>query len=115
MIRASVFASLWLFMGWNGLALAQTSTVTVGNAHIDPQTNQLSAPAQPPALQLTPDEQNQMSTAHDGLREQALPEGGYQLDLQGRFQYSMFATVAPNGQIQVNHNTPGLEHDHAHP
>ncbi len=107
MLRFHAFASLWLLVGWSGLAAAQS-------AHLDPQTNQLSAPAQAPSLSLTPDELNGLSTAHDGLREQALPEGGYQLDLQGRFQYSMFAVIAPDGQVRIDHGIPGMEVHHAH-
>jgi hypothetical protein len=76
--------------------------------YVDPKTGQiLSEPApgtQP--LTLSPQERNSLSTSHQGLREEpnSVPGGGYKLNLQGRFQNTMFGTVGADGKPRVQHH-----------
>jgi hypothetical protein len=82
-----------------------------GNAgmrvHIDPKTGAIlrqPAPGSVP-LTLTPMDQNAMSTSHEGLVEvpNPVPGGGVKLDLQGRFQSPLIATIGPDGKVTVQH------------
>ena len=75
--------------------------------YIDPQTGairQTPFPGSAP-LQLTPREQNALSTSHEGLVEvpSALPGGGVKLDLQGRFQSPLIATIDATGKVKMQH------------
>jgi hypothetical protein len=75
--------------------------------YIDPQTGAIlkePAPGTVP-LQLTPQLQNAFSTTHHGLAEVLMtaPGGGVKVDLQGRFQSPLFATVDANGKIKIHH------------
>ena len=81
--------------------------------HIDPQTGAIlrePAPGTVP-LPLTPQLQNAFSTTHQGLAEVLMsgPGGGVKVDLQGRFQSPLFATVDANGKIKIQHlhESPG--------
>src|SRR5262245_60365359 len=69
--------------------------------YLDPQTGAvLSAPAPGTVpLPLTPELQNALSTSHQGLVEvpNPVPGGGFKLDLQGRFQSPLGATIDANG------------------
>jgi hypothetical protein len=75
--------------------------------YIDPQTGQLTTeePAGAVPLQLSPAEANALSTSHQGLVESLSPApgGGVILDLQGRFQNPIFATVDANGKVTIRH------------
>ncbi|HET6349399.1 MAG TPA: hypothetical protein VFH88_09995 [Candidatus Krumholzibacteria bacterium] len=59
--------------------------------------------------QVTPEQQaefntelNQMiNTSQEGLVEQAVPAGGYKVDLQGRFENASAATVDASGKVTV--------------
>lgn len=55
--------------------------------HIDPKTGKIAPPppgdAQPP---LSPSEKESTSTSSEGLTEKPSPQGGYGVDLKGRFQ-----------------------------
>lgn len=77
--------------------------------HIDPQTGQLTreAPAAVPP-QLSPREENAFSTSHQGLVEtlSPVPGGGVIVDLQGRFQSPLSATVDPTGKVTIQHLHP---------
>ena len=75
--------------------------------YIDPQTGailQEPAPGTVP-LQLTPELQNAFSTTHQGLAEVQMsgPGGGVKVDLQGRFQSPLFATVGASGKTKIQH------------
>jgi hypothetical protein len=88
----------------NGWSAQQSPGLKV---HIDPKTGKVlpaPAPGTPP-LSLSPQEENAFSTSHQGLKEvkSAKPGGGYRLDLQGRFQSPLGATVDPNGNVQLEH------------
>ena len=81
-----------------------TSGMTI---HIDPQTGAIlnePAPGTVP-LQLTPEIQNAFSTSDTGLVEvpSAVPGGGVKVDLQGRFQSPVFATIDANGKVKILH------------
>lgn len=86
--------------------------------HIDPKTGAiLKAPAPGTVpLTLTPKEQNAFSTSHEGLVEVpgTVPGGGFKLDLQGRFQSPLIATVDENGKVRVQHLGEPAEPDHKH-
>jgi hypothetical protein len=75
--------------------------------YIDPQTGAIlkePAPGSVP-LQLTPQLQAAFSTSHQGLVEvpNSVPGGGVILDLQGRFQSPVFATIDANGKVKIQH------------
>jgi hypothetical protein len=46
-----------------------------------------------------------LSTSDEGLVEEALPEGGVRVRLEGRFRNVLFATVSPGG-IERSHRQP---------
>ena len=74
---------------------------------IDPQTGGFLSEPPPGATQpeLSPQERNALSTSHQGLVEvpSTVPGGGVGLDLQGRFQSPLTATVAPDGKVTIEH------------
>jgi hypothetical protein len=75
--------------------------------HIDPQTGRIlrePAPGTVP-LQLTPQQQNALSTSHQGLVEvpASEPGGGTKIDLQGRFQSPLAVTIDANGKLKMQH------------
>jgi hypothetical protein len=77
--------------------------------YIDPQSGQLTtAPAGGAPLQLSPAEENALSTSHQGLVESLspVPGGGVIVDLQGRFQNPLFATVDGAGKVTIRHLDP---------
>jgi hypothetical protein len=75
--------------------------------YIDPQTGAILKEPSPGTvpLQLTPQLQNAFSTTHHGLAEVLIsaPGGGVKVDLQGRFQSPLFATVDANGKTKIQH------------
>jgi hypothetical protein len=75
--------------------------------HVDPKTGLLLKEAAPASetLLLTPELQNAMSTSHEGLVEVPSPKpgGGMMLDLKGRFQSPLMATIGPDGKIRTQH------------
>jgi len=75
--------------------------------YVDPQTGRIRstpAPSTPP-LQLTPREQNSLSTSHQDLVEVpgSQPGGGMKLDLQGRFQSPLIGTIDADGKVKMHH------------
>jgi hypothetical protein len=79
--------------------------------HVDPQTGAVipePAPGTPP-LELSPQERNALSTSHEGLTEvqSSVPGGGYSIDLQGRFQSPLTATIGPDGKARIGHEPLG--------
>jgi hypothetical protein len=75
--------------------------------YIDPQTGEFVSEPPPNAgpLELSPAERNAFSSSHQGLIQVpgAVPGGGVKLDLQGRFQSPLTATVAPDGRVLIEH------------
>ena len=73
--------------------------------HIDPQTGRFTKPGTGIPLQLSPAEVNALSTSHHGLVEAQSPRqrGGVFIDLQGRFQSSLVATVDEAGKVTIRH------------
>ena len=75
--------------------------------YVDPQTGAILREPAPGTLrlQVTPQEQNALSSSHQGLVQEpaAVPGGGIKLDLQGRFQSPMVVTIDANGVAQVRH------------
>jgi hypothetical protein len=73
--------------------------------YIDPQTGVVRnapAPGTVP-LQVTPALQNALSTSHHGLVETPAAGGGVQVDLQGRFQSPLAATIDAQGDLRLQH------------
>jgi hypothetical protein len=77
-------------------------------AFVDPQTGVLTREPAPGAapLELSPAERNAFSTSHEGVVEvpSTVPGGGFKLDLQGRFQSPLTATVGPDGKVTTQHH-----------
>jgi hypothetical protein len=83
-----------------------TPDVITGSAqrvYLDPDTGRLlrQPPPGAPVMTLSPTELNMLSTSDAGLVEVPLPDGGYMLDLQGRFRHMAVATVADDGSIVI--------------
>jgi hypothetical protein len=76
-------------------------------AFIDPQTGGFvrEPPPGTAPLVLSPAESNALSTSHQGLVEvpSTVPGGGFKVDLQGRFQSPLTATVGPDGKVTIQH------------
>ena len=80
---------------------------------IDPDTGKIiPRPPQAPAVALTPEEQNALSTSSEGLREEPGTSrgGGMKVDLQGRFRSRVIATVADDGQVSTRCQTGSEAH-----
>jgi len=71
-------------------------------AHVDPRTGRLAAEPPVAARAELP------SAAHttEGLVVTKAPGGGDMLDLEGRFQSRMVATVMPDGSVRLSHTDP---------
>ncbi len=70
--------------------------------YIDPATGRfLDHPVGGGALQLTPELQNAVSTSSAGLQPVPAPGGGFMVDLQGRFQNVMAASVTTAGELKA--------------
>jgi hypothetical protein len=100
-------------------AFAQDAAPQGGmTVHIDPRTGEIlkaPAPGSVP-LQLSPREQNALSTSHEGLVQvpSTVPGGGVKLDLQGRFQSPLIATVGEDGKVRMQHLGEPVEGAHQH-
>jgi len=95
-------------------ALRETAAETAPNAtisggmrvHIDPQTGRFTTnPGAGIPMQLSPAEVNALSTSHHGLVEalSPRPRGGVFINLQGRFQSPLVATVDETGKVTIRH------------
>jgi len=82
-------------------------TASAMTIHIDPVTGRLLKEPAPGSvsLQLPPQLQNALSTSHQGLVEVPSPKpgGGMMLDLQGRFQSPLMATIGADGKVSMHH------------
>jgi hypothetical protein len=73
--------------------------------YIDPQTGAISpdpSPGTPPSAP-TAQERSGFSRSHEGLVETPLPDGGFKLELQGRFQSPLVGTVDADGKVRTRH------------
>src|SRR5262249_33945458 len=90
-----------------GESAAVTSGASGIMVHIDPQTGAILKEPAPGtvSLRLTSQLRNALSTSHQGLIEvpSAAPGGGVKVDLQGRFQSPLLATIDANGQLKMQH------------
>src|SRR5262249_61385122 len=84
---------------------AQNAPVSGGmRVHIDPQTGRVTTtPGAGIQMQLSPAEVNALSTSHHGLVEAVSPRqrGGVFINLQGRFQSPLVATVDEMGKVTI--------------
>ncbi|MCB1540519.1 MAG: hypothetical protein KDJ25_06610 [Rhodoblastus sp.] len=113
-IAATIGAAAGLAMS-GGSAMAGDEKTISGDAaavggmkiYVDPATGQVthSPPPNQPALTLTPAEQNAFSRSSQGLLEvpSSGPAGGVKVNLQGRFQSPLIATVGPDGRARIKH------------
>jgi hypothetical protein len=90
-----------------GVSVSASPGASGFRVHIDPQTGRLlrePAPGSAP-LQLSPREQNALSTSHQGLTEvtSTVPGGGVKIDLQGRFRSPLIATIDAKGKVRTQH------------
>lgn len=86
-----------------GAAAPAAITGSAQRAYLDPATGRLlrEPPPGAPVMVLGPEVLNMLSTSDAGLVERALPDGGYMVDLQGRFRHMAVATVADDGTIVI--------------
>lgn len=87
----------------NLTAIKESKALTV---YIDPETGEFITPEEaeaPPEERLTPSAA--YSTSHEGLEERPspVPGGGTMVDLKGRFQSPLTATIDSNGDIKIEH------------
>jgi hypothetical protein len=87
----------------NLTAIRESKALTV---YIDPETGEFITPEEaeaPPEERLTPSAA--YSTSHEGLEERPspVPGGGTMVDLKGRFQSPLTATIDSNGDIKIEH------------
>ena len=95
--------------GSNAGASQPPATVPDGAAgmiiYIDPQAGVIlhePAPGTVP-LQVIPGLHNALSTSHQDLVETPAAGGGVKVDLQGRFQSPLTATIDANGNLRIQH------------
>lgn len=69
-------------------------------AYVDPRTGRLLS--EPPAGRQVPPS-DPASTSTEGLVETPLPHGGVMLDVRGRFQSPLVATVDADGRVHLGH------------
>jgi hypothetical protein len=105
-------------------AVASSANGAAGmRAYVDPESGQLTStpsPEQQRALNEALERQQDLNYSSEGLTEEPLADGGYYMDLQGRFQVTMTAHVDAQGQRHVVCDEPlhktmdPLMHDKAH-
>jgi hypothetical protein len=106
-----------------GNGQSETASTVAGGTpgmviYVDPKTGAFlkePAPGTVP-LHLTPQLSHALSTSHHGLVEtpSPVPGGGFKLDLQGRFQNPLFATIDADGTLRIKHlrETPAPADSH---
>jgi hypothetical protein len=75
-------------------------------AYFDPQTGKIGAPPPEEAAPAAA-EQSSYSTSSEGLVVVPAPGGGEMIDLQGRFQTSITATLKPDGTVETDCHPSG--------
>lgn len=80
-------------------------------AYFDPKTGKMGGPPAPdqaaPAAAAAAAEQGAYSTSGQGLSLVPAPGGGQMIDLQGRFQTTITATLKPDGTVQTECHPSG--------
>ncbi len=76
-------------------------------AYFDPKTGKLGFPPADQAAPPSAAEQSAHSTSAQGLVVVPAPGGGQMVDLQGRFQSSMTATLKPDGTVKTDCHPSG--------
>lgn len=71
-------------------------------AYFDPKTGKIGPPPRPEAAAAPPRGQNANSTSAEGLVVVPAPRGGQMIDLQGRFQHALTATLKPDGTVETD-------------
>ncbi len=92
--------------------IPQNSTSGAGMVvQFDPATGQIVEPTADGLRELH-DRMN-LNTSSEGLVEvpSDVPGGGYMVDLQGRFQHSMTATIDASGVVRTTCSTSGHSHE----
>jgi hypothetical protein len=69
--------------------------------YVDPATGEL-LPGRPTSLPPEP-AASALNTSAAGLVEVPSPGGGMMIDLQGRFQSPLVATIQPDGTLRLRH------------
>jgi hypothetical protein len=91
-----------------GAGAADVAAVPSGTggmrAYADPRTGALRERPLPGEAKAPPTAAFSRSAV--GLVETPAPGGGIMLDLQGRFRSPLVATVAPDGTVRIDHETP---------
>ena len=66
---------------------------------LDPETGRMrSRPVDPEAAEASRGVRDRLNTYGDDLIQEALPQGGFKVDLRGRFQSSVVAAIDPQTQ-----------------
>lgn len=88
-------------------AQATTTPQTAGmKVFVDPQTGAVVPPPTAEAAEALVPETN---TSSVGLVEKPLVGGGSAVDLQGRFQKPLVATMGADGKVTIQHQAPGSD------
>jgi hypothetical protein len=65
--------------------------------HLDPETGQMrNRPTDPESYDHSQDPGDRLNTYGGDLLQEALPHGGFKVDLRGRFQSAVVATIDPD-------------------
>lgn len=105
-------------VGAKGVKTAPTRTTAAGPgliAFVDLKTGQLVEPSPEDAALLarSAELRRGLNDSFEGLTEVTLPGGGGVLvDLQGRFQTSLVASIGPDGKLRMGHAVAKREPSH---
>lgn len=93
--------------GCDGDAAVAAPSATTGEAagmriYVDPSTGELTSPPEAAAPQQRGVGSAATSTSTQGLVEEPAPGGGVMIDLQGRFQNEMHATIGADGALRTD-------------
>lgn len=93
-------------------AQAATRPPTAGmKVFVDPQTGAVIPPPTAAAAEALVSE---MNTSSVGLVEEPLVDGGSKVNLQGRFQKPLVATMGADGQVTIQHQSPASNAEENH-